>query len=67
MIEMRIVDNGLMCLPDFQYRYHLLATDGSGALHPPNSNNMWSEWKTAEWIKADDYKEWVEPEETQND
>ena len=22
-------------------------------------------WETAEWIKADDYKEWIEPEEEQ--
>lgn len=55
---MRVVDNGLMCCPDIQYRYHLLATDGSGALHPPNSNNMWSEWKTAPYVNL---------METQND
>jgi hypothetical protein len=24
MIEMRVVDNGLMCRPDFQYRHRIL-------------------------------------------
>ena len=57
MIEMRVVDNGPMCRPEFQYRHHLFATDASGALHPPNSNNMWSNWQTAEWVY---------PEETEN-
>jgi len=52
MIEMRIVEIGDGCRPEIQYRYHLLATDGSGSLHPPNSNNMWGEWKTAEWVEA---------------
>jgi hypothetical protein len=27
----------------------------------------WSDWETAPYVKADDYKEWIEPEETQND
>ena len=50
MIEMRIVEIGDGCLPEFQYRHHLFATDASGALHPPNSNNIWSEWKTAPYV-----------------
>jgi hypothetical protein len=65
MIEMRVVDNGLMCRPDFQYRYMKFAIDPpSGCLCPDYGNDKWSDWKTAEWIKADDYKEWIEPEET---
>jgi hypothetical protein len=50
MIEMRIVDNGPMNRPDFQYRYHRFATDASGALHPANSANIWSEWQTAPYV-----------------
>jgi len=64
MIEIRVVDNGLMCRPDFQYRHFVLGVDVSGALCPGNG---WSDWKVAEWIKADDYKEWIDPEDTQND
>ncbi len=64
MVEMRIVDNGLMCRPEFQYRHFVFGVDASGALCPGNG---WSDWKVAEWVKADDYKEWIEPEETQND
>jgi len=52
MIEMRVVDNGLMCRPDFQYRFMLFPVDASGALCPPNENMIWSEWKTAEWVEA---------------
>ena len=54
MIEMRVVDNGPMCRPEIQYRHHLFAIDASGALHPPNSNNMWSEWKIAEYVSLMD-------------
>lgn len=63
MIEMRVVDNGLMCRPDFQYRYKNQLPQGCIA---PLLERM-EDWETAEWIKADDYKEWIEPEETQND
>lgn len=55
MIEMRIVDNGLGCRPNFQYRHHIFTTDASGGLCPP-SNEEWSEWKTAEWINAEEIK-----------
>jgi hypothetical protein len=58
MIEMRIVEIGDGYRPEFQYRHHLFATDIVGALHPPNSNNMWSEWKTAPYVSL---------METQND
>ena len=54
MIEMRIVDNGPMCRPEFQYRFVLFTADASGSLCPPDPDNMWSEWKTAEWVKAEE-------------
>jgi hypothetical protein len=55
MIEMRIIDNGLGCRPDFQYRYHQLEYDWyEGRVNPPFRGEDWSEWKTAEWVKAED-------------
>ena len=49
MIEMRIVDNGLMCRPDFEYRHHILiADDYSGAVY--KKGTIWSEWKTAKYV-----------------
>lgn len=50
MIELRVVDNGPMYRPDFQYRHHIFTTDASGGLCPPSIYEEWSEWKTAEWI-----------------
>jgi hypothetical protein len=52
MIEMRIVDHGIDCYPQFQYRYKL----------PENeqwvNRNMelveWSNWETAERVKVED-------------
>ena len=32
MIEMRIIDNGPMCRPEFQYRFVLFTADASGSL-----------------------------------
>lgn len=58
MIELRVVDNGPMCRPDFQYRHHIFTTDASGSLCPPDPDNMWSKWQTAEWITADNYEEY---------
>ena len=54
MIEMRIVDNGLGCYPEFQYRYKIFTVDVSGSLCPPDPDNMWSSWITAERVKAED-------------
>jgi hypothetical protein len=55
MIEMRIIDNGLGCRPDFQYRYHQLEYDWyEGRVNPPFRGENWSEWKTAEWVKAEE-------------
>ena len=52
---MRIVDNGLMYRPDFQYRYQVFHYDWyEGKVRPPTQGNDWSDWKVAEWIKADD-------------
>jgi len=47
MIELRIIDNGPMCRPDFQYRCR-------NQLPPGCIRDQfwkdWSDWKTAEWI-----------------
>jgi hypothetical protein len=49
MIEMRIVEIGDGCLPEFQYRHHILiADDYSGAVY--KKGEIWSEWKTAPYI-----------------
>ena len=36
MIEMRVVDNGLMCRPDFQYRHRILIADAIYKLFKDN-------------------------------
>jgi hypothetical protein len=54
MIEMRIIDNGLMCRPEFQYRHHILTTDASGGLCPPSIYEEWSDWKTAPVLKEEE-------------
>ena len=51
MIEMRIVEIGDGCRPDFQYRHFVFGIDASGALCPGNG---WSDWKTAEWVKVEE-------------
>lgn len=46
---MRVVNNGPMCRPDFQYRHHILIADNySGAVY--KKGEIWSDWKTAEWV-----------------
>jgi hypothetical protein len=47
MIEMRIVDNGPMNRPDFQYRYKNQLPPGciEPLFHMP-----WSEWQTAPYV-----------------
>ena len=48
MIEMRIVDNGLGCRPEFQYRYKLPeAEQWMGANHKLVE---WSGWETAPYV-----------------
>jgi len=54
MVEIRIVQHDPGKKPEIQYRYHMLTIDVSGSLCPPNENDIWSEWRTAEWIKAED-------------
>jgi hypothetical protein len=54
MIELRVVENELGMRTDIQYRYHIFTVDASGALCPPSIYEEWSEWKTAEWVKAED-------------
>ena len=51
MIEMRIVDNGPMCRPEFQYRHLILGADEFGDYV---IEDTWSKWKTAEWVKAEE-------------
>jgi hypothetical protein len=54
MIELRIVENELAMKPDIQYRFMLFSVDASGALCPPNPDMKWSEWRTAEYVKAEE-------------
>jgi hypothetical protein len=63
MIEMRIVEHELGVKPDIQYRFVLSTADASVPfmntsmnLIMPNSF-VWSEWKTAEWVKAETLEE----------
>lgn len=51
MIEIRIVDNGPMYRPDFQYRHLILGADDSGSYV---IEDTWSDWKTAEYVKAEE-------------
>lgn len=52
MIEMRIIDNGPMCRPDFQYRYKL--PEAEQWIGADWKLVEWSSWETAEWIKAEE-------------
>jgi len=54
MIEMRVVDNGPMCRPDFQYRYKNQLPPGCIA---DQFWKEWSEWITAEQVKEEESKE----------
>ena len=49
MIEMRIVEIGDGCRPEFQYRHHILiADDYSGAVY--KKGEIWSNWETAPYV-----------------
>ena len=51
MIEMRIVEIGDGCRPEFQYRYHQLEYDWyNGRVTPPFRGENWSEWKVAPYV-----------------
>lgn len=55
MIEIRIVDNGLGCYPEFQYRYK--HPESVGEFNGPEGlwiEYKWSDWITAERVKAED-------------
>ena len=54
MIEMRIIDNGPMCRPEFQYRYKNQLPPGCIA---DQFWKEWSEWITAEQVKEEESKE----------
>ncbi len=54
MIEMRIIDNGPMCRPEFQYRYKNQLPPGCIA---DQFWKEWSEWETAEQVKEEESKE----------
>jgi hypothetical protein len=47
MIEMRVVDNGVMCRLDFQYRYKNQLPQG--CIAPPD----WKEW--SDWVNSGEY------------
>ena len=51
MIEMRVVDNGLMYRPDFQYRYKNQLPQG--CIAPPDWKE-WSDWETAPYVKYEE-------------
>ena len=49
MIEMRIVEIGDGCRPEFQYRCMFLIADAySGAVY--KKGEIWDEWKTAPYV-----------------
>jgi hypothetical protein len=52
MIEIRVVDNGPMCRPDFQYRYKL--PEAEQWIDLKGYLVEWSCWETARWVKAED-------------
>lgn len=52
MIEMRIIDNGLGCRPDFQYRYKL--PENEQWLDFKGNLVEWSYWETAEYVKEEE-------------
>ena len=49
MIEIRVVNNGVMCRLDFQYRYKNQLPQG--CIASPDWKE-WSAWQTAEWVEA---------------
>lgn len=57
MIELRIVENELGMKPEIQYRYKNQLSHGCIA---PLDWKEWSEWKTAEWVKAETLDELVQ-------
>jgi len=56
MIEMRIVEHELGVKPEIQYRHHQFGFNASGALCPLAPEFIWSEWKTAPYVNAEDIK-----------
>ena len=51
---MRIIDNGPMCRPEFQYRYKNQLPSGC---IPDQFWEEWSGWETAECVKEEESKE----------
>ena len=63
MIELRIVEHELGVKPDIQYRF-VISTDDASVPFMNTSMNLimsnsfvWSEWKTAPYVKAKEIKE----------
>jgi hypothetical protein len=53
MIELRIVEHELGAKPEIQYRCKIFITDAyTGAVY--KKGEIWSDWQTAEWVKAED-------------
>jgi len=57
MIELRIIENELGVKPDIQYRFMLFSVGQGGYLCPPNPDMKWSEWRTAEYVTAEEIEE----------
>ena len=53
MIEIRIVEHGLGMRSEIQYRNWVLFDEYGGLCPPTPSRELWSEWKTAPWVKAE--------------
>ena len=60
MIELRIVEHEMGVRPEIQYRFMIFTVNASGALCPPDENNLWSKWMTCPYVKQ-------HPKEKQND
>jgi hypothetical protein len=54
MIEMRIVEHELGVKPEIQYRFMLFPIGQGGYLCPPNPDMKWSEWRTVEYVTAEE-------------
>jgi len=60
MIEIRVVENELGVKPEIQYRFVRFISDASVPFMNTSMNLImqnsfvWSEWKTAEYVKAEE-------------
>jgi hypothetical protein len=55
MIELRIVEHELGVKPEIQYRFmRFISNAYTGAMY--KKGEIWSEWKTAPYVNAEDIK-----------